>query len=34
MASAQRFYNSPEYQAVLPISKANAKRTCFFVEGM
>jgi uncharacterized protein (DUF1330 family) len=34
MASAQRFYNSPEYQAVLPISKASAKRTCFFVEGM
>ncbi len=34
MASAQRFYNSPEYQAVLPISKANAKRTVFFVEGM
>ena len=33
-AQAHAFYESKEYQAVLPISKSAAKRTVFFVEGM
>jgi len=33
-AAANRFYESPEYQAVLPISKASARRTAFVLEGI
>ena len=33
-AQAEAFYQSAEYQAVLGISKASAKRTVFFLEGM
>jgi len=33
-AAANRFYKSPEYQAVLPISKASARRTAFVLEGI
>mgnify|MGYP000874998711 CR=1 FL=1 len=32
--SANRFYDSAEYQAILPISKASAKRTAFVLEGV
>ncbi|MEN9889474.1 MAG: hypothetical protein RL559_1511 [Pseudomonadota bacterium] len=31
---AQRFYNSAEYQAVLPISQRAAKRTVVILEGV
>ena len=31
---ATRFYESAEYQAVLPISKASARRTLMMVEGV
>ena len=34
VASANRFYDSAEYQAILPISKASAKRTAFVLEGI
>ena len=30
--SAYRFYNSPEYQAILPISRQSARRTMFMLE--
>jgi uncharacterized protein (DUF1330 family) len=33
-ASANRFYDSPEYQAILPISQASARRTAFVLEGI
>jgi uncharacterized protein (DUF1330 family) len=33
-ASANRFYDSPEYQAVLPISKRSARRTAFVLDGI
>jgi uncharacterized protein (DUF1330 family) len=32
--SANRFYDSPEYQAILPISKKSARRTAFVLEGV
>ena len=31
---ARRFYNSPEYQKVLPISQASARRTVVILEGI
>jgi len=31
--SANLFYESPEYQAILPISKQSARRTVIMVEG-
>lgn len=31
---AERFYQSPQYQAVLPISKASARRTVFILDGL
>lgn len=31
--TANRFYDSAEYQAVLPISQRSARRTAFVVEG-
>jgi uncharacterized protein (DUF1330 family) len=34
MAQAHAFYDSQEYQEVLPIGREAAKRTVFFVEGM
>lgn len=34
VAQAQRFYNSAEYQAVLPISRRSAKRTVVILEGL
>lgn len=33
-AQAERFYQSPQYQAVLPISKASARRTVFILDGL
>lgn len=33
-ASANRFYESPEYQAILPISRQSARRTMIMVEGI
>jgi len=33
-AAARGFYASPQYQAILPISKASSRRTMFFVEGV
>ena len=33
-AMANRFYDSAEYQAILPISKESARRTGFVVEGV
>lgn len=33
-AQAETFYHSDEYQTVLGISKASAKRTVFVLEGM
>jgi uncharacterized protein (DUF1330 family) len=33
-ASANRFFDSPEYQAVLPISKRAARRTAFVLDGI
>jgi uncharacterized protein (DUF1330 family) len=32
--AATRFYESPEYQAVLPISKDSARRTMIMVDGV
>jgi len=32
--TANRFYESSEYQAILPISKQSAKRTAFVLEGI
>ena len=32
--SANRFYDSPEYQAILPISKQSARRTIIMLEGV
>lgn len=32
--TANRFYDSPEYQPVLPISKKSARRTAFVLDGM
>jgi uncharacterized protein (DUF1330 family) len=32
--TANRFYDSAEYQAILPISKQSARRTGFVVEGV
>jgi uncharacterized protein (DUF1330 family) len=32
--SANRFYHSPEYQAILPISKQSARRTMIMLEGV
>lgn len=34
MATAQRFYDSPEYQAILPISQQSARRTMVILEGL
>jgi uncharacterized protein (DUF1330 family) len=31
--SANRFYDSPQYQAILPISKNSARRTIFVLDG-
>ncbi len=31
---ARRFYDSPEYQAVLPISQRSARRTVIILEGL
>jgi uncharacterized protein (DUF1330 family) len=31
---ARRFYNSPEYQAVLPIGRQAARRTVIILEGL
>ena len=31
---ARRFYHSPEYQAVLPISRKAARRTLILLEGL
>jgi len=33
-ASASRFYDSPEYQAILPISRQSARRTMIMLEGV
>lgn len=33
-ASANRFYDSPEYQAILPISAQSARRTMVMLEGI
>lgn len=33
-AQARRFYESPEYQAVLPISQRSARRTVVILEGL
>jgi uncharacterized protein (DUF1330 family) len=32
--SANRFYDSPDYQAILPIGRQSARRTVFVLEGM
>jgi uncharacterized protein (DUF1330 family) len=32
--AASRFYDSPEYQAILPISRKSARRTCVVFEGI
>ena len=32
--TANRFYDSPEYQAILPLSKKSARRTAFVLEGV
>lgn len=34
MAQAHAFYDSAEYQKVLPVGREAAKRTVFFVEGV
>lgn len=34
VASANRFYDSPQYQEVLKISKQSARRTAVLVEGI
>lgn len=33
-ASANRFYHSPEYQAILPVSRQAARRTMIMLEGV
>ena len=33
MAAARAFYNSPEYQKILPVALANSERDMVFVEG-
>ena len=33
-ASANRFYDSPEYQAILPVSRQAARRTMIMLEGV
>ena len=33
-AAANRFYNSPEYQSILPISQQAARRTMIMLEGV
>ena len=33
-ASANRFYDSAQYQAVLPISRRSARRTAFVLDGV
>jgi uncharacterized protein (DUF1330 family) len=32
--AANHFYNSPQYQEILPISKQSARRTCVVLEGI
>jgi uncharacterized protein (DUF1330 family) len=32
--TANRFYDSPQYQAILPISQRSARRTIFVLEGL
>jgi uncharacterized protein (DUF1330 family) len=32
--AASRFYDSPEYQAILPISRQSARRTMIMLEGV
>ena len=32
--SANRFYDSPEYQAILPVSRQAARRTMIMLEGV
>lgn len=32
--SANRFYDSPEYQAILPVSRQSARRTMIMLEGV
>ena len=32
--AANRFYDSPEYQAILPISRGSARRTMVMLEGI
>ena len=32
--AANRFYESSEYQAILPISKSSARRTIFVLDGL
>jgi len=34
MAQAESFYNSPEYQALLPVSQIASERTLVIVEGI
>lgn len=33
-AQAKAFYNSPEYQAVLAVGRANARRSLVLIEGL
>ena len=33
-ASANRFYDSPEYQSILPVSRQSARRTMIMLEGV
>lgn len=32
--AANRFYDSPQYQAILPISRNSARRTIFVLDGL
>jgi uncharacterized protein (DUF1330 family) len=32
--AANRFYESPEYQAILPVSRDSARRTMIMLEGI
>ena len=32
--AARRFYDSPQYQAILPISRQSARRTMVILEGI
>ncbi len=34
METARAFYNSPEYQAILPVALANSKRDLVIVQGV